>query len=143
MPPHDDSMRKLTEAVGPLRCQLELPASWSDFFDRHGAMPALRAEKRRFPRSYLRGVAALAYRQSLPALPRAETWHAVYTKDVSRGGIAFLHSDPLYPMEQMNLALPDGKSLIVEVVRCRRIQSRCFEIGAVFASELRDVDPDD
>jgi hypothetical protein len=136
-------MRKLIDAVGPLRCELELPSSWSDFFDRRGAMPARLEENRRFPRSYLRGVAALEYRQSLPALPRAEARHAVYTKDVSRAGIGFLHSEPLYPMEQMKLALPDGKSLIVEVVRCRRIQPRCFEIGAVFATEFRDVDLDE
>ena len=130
-------MRKLIEAVGPLKRELELPAAWSDFFDRRGSTPASLEENRRFPRSYLLGVAALAYRQSLPTLPRAETWHAVYTKDVSRGGIGFLHSEPLYPMEQMNLALPDGKSLIIEVVRCRRVQRRCFEIGAVFVSGFR------
>jgi hypothetical protein len=82
-------------------------------------------------------VAALEHRQSLPALPRADTRHVVYTKDVSRGGIGFLHSEPLFPMEQFRLALPDGKSRTIEVVRCRRIQQRCFEIGAVFVSGFR------
>ena len=136
-------MRKLIDAVGPLRCELELPSAWSDYFDRRGSMSMALEERRRFPRNYLRGVAALEYRQSLAALPRSEAWHAVYTKDVCRGGIAFLHSEPLYPMEQMNLALPDGKWLIIEVVRCRRIQHRCFEIGAIFATEFRELDLDE
>ena len=140
MPPHDDSIRKLVETLGPLRDGPQLPSSWSDYFERRGLMPASIEEKRRFPRSYLRGVAALQHRQSFPALPRAEAWHAVYTKDVCRGGIGFLHRQPLYPKEQMNLAFPDGKSRIVEVVRCRRIQPRCFEIGAIFATELRPLD---
>ena len=140
MPPGDDQIRKLSESVGPLVCEVELPSSWEDFFDRRGMMPIALDEKRRFPRSYLRVSAALQYRQSFPALPRGETWHKVYTKDVCRNGVGFLHSEQLFPMEQLALVLPDGRCRRIEVVRCRRIQPRCFEIGAVFITDFRVVD---
>ena len=138
MPQHDPGMQKLIEAVGPLKCEVELPSSWTDYFDRRGMMPTCLQEKRRFPRSYLRTSAALEYRQSFPALPRSATWYEVYTKDVSRGGVAFLHGEELYPMEQMSLVLPDGRLHPIEVVRCRRIQDRSFEIGAVFITGFRE-----
>jgi hypothetical protein len=125
--------------VGPIECKIELPSSWSDFFDRRGRLRGALEDKRRFPRIYLRASAAVQYRQSFPALPRPETWHKVYTKDVSRTGLGFLHSEPLYPMEQLCLVLPDGCCRRIEVVRCRRIGPRCFEIGAVFIKEFRDA----
>jgi hypothetical protein len=139
MPQRDPRIQKLIETVGPLKCELELPSSWADYFDRRGPMPTTFQEKRRFPRSYLRTSAALQHRQSLLALPRAETWYKVYAKDVSRGGVGFLHGEQLFPLEQMNLVLPDGRSRPIEVVRCRRIQERCFEIGAVFIAGFREA----
>jgi hypothetical protein len=142
MPPGDDQIRKLTNALGPLKCEVELPSSWTDYFHRRGTIPTRPNERRRFPRSHLRASAALQYRQSFPALPRGEDWHKVYTKDVSRAGLAFLHSEQLYPKEQMALLLPDGRSRAIEVVRCRRIQARCFEIGAIFITGFREPDAD-
>jgi hypothetical protein len=140
MPPGDDQIRKLSQMVGPLPCEVELPAAWSDFFDHRGPTPTCPRERRRFPRPYLRAMAALRHQRSLPALARSTTWHKVYTKDVSRAGVGFLHSEQLFPMEQMRLVMPDGRCRRIEVVRCRRIQERCFEIGATFISDFRETD---
>jgi len=137
----DARRKQLIDLVRGLKCQVELPPSWKDFFDRSGRMLTSFDEQRRFPRSYLRTKAALEYRQSFPALARHSTWHGVYSASMSRGGMSFLHFEQLFPKEQMNLVLLDGKLRPIEVVRCRRVQERCFEIGAVFINGFRAPEP--
>ena len=139
----NDRTPGIAEAVSQLKCEIELPSSWKDYFGRRGQLPTCMGDKRRFPRSYFRGAAALHYRQSFPALPRRDLWYRVFTKDVSRGGISFLHGEQLFPGEQMTVVLSDGRSRPVEVVRCRRIEDRCFEIGAKFIAGLRSPAPAD
>ena len=56
---------------------------------------------------------------------------------MSRGGILIVHSQELFPAEQMTMVLPDFKTRFIEVTRCRRIQDCCYEVGAVFVSSLR------
>jgi len=133
----------IAEAVSQLKCEIDLPSAWKDYFDRRGQLPTCMGDKRRFPRSYFRGTAALHCRQSFPALPRPDLWYKVYTKDVSRSGVSFLHGEQLFPGEQMTLVLPDGRSRHVEVVRCHRVQQRCFEIGATFIAGLHKPAPAD
>ena len=137
MPQSDDPKQPLAEA-GPGRCEAEPPSSWADFFSRHGMTPTCPNDRRRFRRVYFRGTASLEYRQSFPACPRSRARYRVCTKDLSRGGLAFLHSEQLFPRERMSIVLPDGKAHDIEVVRCRRIEPRCFEIGAVFTASLRE-----
>jgi hypothetical protein len=130
----DRSENRLAKRADALEGEVELPTWWTDFFQRQGPMPTCAGDRRRFPRSYFRSNAALHYRQTFPALPRAEAQHGVYTKDVSRAGLSFYHVEQLFPREQMSIVLPDGRTLHFEVVRCRRIQERCYEIGATFVS---------
>ena len=55
--------------------------------------------------------------------------------NVSRDGIGLLHSEPLYPRENMRLLLLNGQLATIEIVNCRRLGPRCFEVGAqVFSS---------
>jgi hypothetical protein len=100
-------------------------------------MPTLADENRRFPRFYVRGLGALESCQSLPGKPRTGAWHGVYTKDISREGVGFLHSEQLYPRERMRIVLTDGVPRLMEVIHCRRIQRRCYEIGSRFVAEFR------
>jgi len=137
VPPGNDRMQALSESRR-LVCEIELPSSWKDFFDRRGMMPIPPDDRRRFPRSYLRVGAALQDRPSLPALPRSNAWHKVYAKDLCRTGVGFLHSEQLFPKEQLAIVLPDGRPRRIEVVRCRRIGRRCFEIGAIFITHFRE-----
>jgi len=119
-------------------CLVRLPPDWSDFFEKTGLVQGVMAERRQFPRINLRSRAVLQYRQTFPSLPRPAFTYTVYTKDISRSGLAFLHGEQLYPSEQMIIILPDGKPRKIEIVRCRRIGPSCFEIGARFAGS---VDP--
>lgn len=130
---NENSSEKLNFPLANAPCLVRLPPQWEDFFEKTGWVPAILPDRRRFPRVYLRTQALLVYRQTFPALPRPAIAYTVYTKDISRGGIGFLHGEQLFPSEQMILILPDGKARLIQVVRCRRIGPNCFEIGAQFA----------
>ncbi len=126
------------ETLEDLACRVELPPVWEDFFEKTGALPSGADDKRRHPRHYLRTYAAVGYHQTFSSVPRRQAWHKVYTKDVSRSGLAFLHSEQLFPRERLEILLPDGRTCFIEVARCHRIQDRCFEVGARFVDKLHE-----
>ena len=71
----------------------------------------------------------LEYDETFSSIPREHTIAQVMTRDISRSGIAFLHSEQLFPGERVSLWLPIGKrSYVVE--RCVELNDHCFEIGA-------------
>ncbi|HVX60856.1 MAG TPA: hypothetical protein VHC19_09645 [Pirellulales bacterium] len=118
-------------------CRVELPEAWDDYFDRAGPIPSFPGDNRRFPRYYIRGRAAMAIIDALPGKPRDESWHGVYTKEISREGLRFLHSEQLFPREKLQIIMPDGQTRIVEVARCRRVQPACYDVKTRFAPEAR------
>ena len=132
-------MQRLAEALADCCCEIELPDTWHDFFEKTGVLAGAYAEGRRFARNRFRGCAAIRHAQTFPSLRRPATWHKVYTKDISRCGLGFLHSQQLFPRECMHIFLPEGTRRTVEVVRCRRLGRRCFDIGARFAEEFPDL----
>lgn len=147
----DDTKLLLADAVQQLPCDVDLPREWDDFFHRPETRPLwmVPVDKRRHERRYLRAVAGLQYRQTAPVLHRPMQWLRVYMTNLSRSGIMFLHAEQLFPRERMRMVLPDPRvrefvddpeNSIIEVVRCHRIQDRCFEIGAEFVDEISDVD---
>ena len=125
----DDAVLLLTETAACLKCEVNLPESWSR--NENGAIASAVGpdDQRRFPRYLLRGCAALESRSTLPALDRPQTWYKVFIKNVSRGGLSFYHGEQLFPAERMRILLPDGTECTFEVTRCVRIQTHCFEIG--------------
>jgi hypothetical protein len=93
------------------------------FFSAHGAGPIYYDNRRIYHRFFMRGKAVLK---------RGANMHGTYTKDVSRQGIGFLSPVPLLPKEKIKLRVAAAE-LSLEVTRCRRIDSACFECGARFA----------
>lgn len=122
----------LSKCLTACICEIDLPVAWRNFFDESGAMPTCVGDTRRFPRFYARGKGALESRQSLPGKLRPVQWRGIYTKNVSREGLGFLHSEQLFPRERMRVLLADGVPREIEIACCRRIQRRCYEIGARF-----------
>ncbi|HEY2760339.1 MAG TPA: hypothetical protein VGI75_06340 [Pirellulales bacterium] len=123
--------------INSFACEVEIPARLKENFERTGYMMSDQEKRRRFPRFHCRGEkkrAGLQYQSTLPALPRKMSWHNVYLNNISRGGVSFLHSEPLYPREQMQLLLPNGKLVCIEIVYCRRLEQRCYDIGAHITS---------
>lgn len=114
---------------------MKVPATWRESFERQGPETPWPENDRRFARVHCRSqgnVVALESRQSLPGLPRAAGWYAVYLADFSRGGVGLVHGEQLFPCERMRLALPTGLVQWIEVARCQRVDERCYVIGATF-----------
>lgn len=134
---HAETNPGVTE-IGRLPLTVQLPAACEADFDRGGLAPSLRGCRRRFPRLRCRNknnIAALQYRQTLPGLPRESGWFAVYLTDIGRGGMGFLHGEPLYPKEQFPVVFSDGKPRLVEIARCERVDKCCYSIGARFVEQ--------
>jgi hypothetical protein len=109
-----------------------LPAEWDTFYEKRGPLPAIQADERHSPRFYLRSPAKLEFHHTLPARPRPDKPEKVLIKDISRIGLALLHSEPLYPLEQLRVTLIDGAQHVVEVARCRRVKQNCFIVAGRF-----------
>ena len=120
--------------LSKLSCDVQVPSEWTDFFSRQGMLPSIEGDRRRFGRKYMPGKAVLEITNTLPSINRQQLVHAVYTRDISRGGISFLHVDQLYPGEAGRLWLPDRR-LPVEVVRCSRVNSQCYVVGATLPDD--------
>jgi hypothetical protein len=128
----NDAQPLAIEAIAALPCEVQLPAGWGAGAAEKGLFASGPDERRGFLRRGLQICAALEYRQTFPSLGRARAWHRVYVVNVSRSGLLLLHSEQLFPKERLVVVLPDGKDVLVEISRCRRIQERCFEVGGRF-----------
>jgi hypothetical protein len=132
----DDSKHSAAELIAALPCAVELPAELRNNFERHG-VAAFDGDRRRYPRVYCRSEsnrAAMQHRKTLPQLKRDSNWQSVYVTNLSRDGIGFLHSEALYPCEGVRLFMLNGKNVSLEIVSCRRLHARCFDIGAQISS---------
>src|SRR5213078_1009735 len=104
--------------------KVELPVALRPaYFSVQGPAPMYHDNRRSYHRYFMRGKAVLK---------RGESIIGTYTKDVSRQGVAFLSPFPLLPKERVRLRVP-ATELNLEVARCRRVDSNCFECGARFA----------
>jgi hypothetical protein len=133
-----------------LRCEIVIPSSLGDFFYEKQSQAVVADDRRRYKRWNFRNVGALETPQTFDDLERLPCWQRIYVKDISLGGMAFLHSEQLYPLEQMRILLPERtlepllqgrKKRIAEVVRCRKWGDRCFEIGVKFLEKFRHDKP--
>ena len=120
-----------------VKCEVELPPEWNDRRQlAKGPLPTVSNDRRRFPRFHYRVRAILQCRETFPARRCSREAYMVYTETISRGGLIFLHSEQLFPSQQIRIYLPGGMPQDLQVVRCRQLHERCFEVGARFALEL-------
>jgi hypothetical protein len=125
----------LKELLSTCACRLLI----SDVADRllkgQGLGSGSPADVRRYPRYATQGWGALQYQPTFPSLTRAPELHAVLLVNLSRGGLAFLHSEQLFPREQLRVTLPDGTSRTVLVTRCHWLGPSCFMVGGEFRAK--------
>jgi len=100
-----------------------IPVEMTDFFQREGPLPARMKCRRAYPRFYMRGIAILRL---------DERCLGVYTVDASRSGIRFFSPIQLLPDFRAHLRLPKVQEFQIEVVRCCRLDERCYDCGAIF-----------
>lgn len=133
--------QRLAAAITQLKCEIDFPASWKEFFKESGLAPGDSNEKRRFPRWKNPTLAGLFCSATFPVLPRAERWHPIYLKDVSQGGVSLIHCEQLYPLERVRLLFIDDVSSqlfrncclrTAQVSWCRHVQAKCYEVGVYF-----------
>jgi hypothetical protein len=98
-------------------------------------LPTFTTEQRRYARREFRNSAAVTLESSLPAFPRDGQRHLTLTIDISRGGTCFLFPSELYPSETGMLDIAGVGEKRFAIVRCRRLTSKCFQIGARFIAK--------
>ena len=103
--------------------KVDLPESLkTELCGAQGLTPVFHDNRRSYHRYYMRGKAVLK---------RGPAMLGVFTKDLSRQGVAFLSPLALLPKERVTLRVP-VRELSLEVTRCRRLSQNCFECGARF-----------
>ena len=103
--------------------RVELPCSLDTYLGQRGPLMVHPDSRRRYHRFHFRVAAILSY-EGID--------YAGFTKDISRMGMGIYSPIQLFPCDVVSLYLPDREPIQVEVTRCLRIQSRCYECGVVF-----------
>lgn len=135
-----DYPTQFSDVIQSTECEIELPIEWSDFFDQRGEAPSFADDQRKHRRMIVRTHGMMWFEECLPSLPRELSGTVIYTKDFSRQGAGFLSPFEVYPEEILRLVLPTFW-VRLHVVRCRRITSKCYEVGAELI-ERSDPSPD-
>lgn len=123
------------DLLSQCRDNLQLTPEAAAMLRQSGFAPSCEDDRRRRPRRRVQWRVPLLVLSTLPALSRAEEWHASWVIDISRSGAGLLHWEQLYPCERLRLALPDDGMRLAEVVWCQRLGANCFHIGSRFIED--------
>jgi len=134
---HSQKMKLLLDR---LRCRIELPEQFAELQHRRGVLPSTTEDMRSAARMYCPGKILVESFASLPAIPRNHQYVVGYSVDISANGIRFLHDTELYPGEVVTL-WTFAQRLPCTVVRCRRMNGTCYEIGGTFADDDPSIKP--
>jgi hypothetical protein len=115
----------IDEVWEKLSCNVQLPESWDDEESPTGPKAAQQGDERRYRRFHLRGRAVLELNGK---------YFAVFTKDISRSGLAFLCEQQLFPCQKAGVWFASRPRGEIKIARCRRIGERCYECGANFVT---------
>ena len=99
----EDYSKLLNKVINSCECDLAVPREWQDRLTRRGVVPPTLDDQRRYIRHHFNGRGVLEYDETFSSIPREHTIAQVMTRDISRSGIAFLHSEQLFPGEQVSL----------------------------------------
>ncbi|RCS43907.1 hypothetical protein DTL42_18125 [Bremerella cremea] len=117
--------------MNTLPLEIAVPRKMIEVYQGTGPTLTSMAEQRRFVRFRYLTKAILRYKQSFPSIPRSDSLRLVLVTDVSKTGIGILNSEQLFPSERVNLWTSGKGILQITVARCRKVNDRCFEIGAI------------
>ena len=130
-----DYPTKFGELIQSVPWDIELPIEWAGYFHERGEVPCYTEDERNNQRLKVRTHGLMYADQPLPFRSRAGGPTGVYTRDFSRHGCGLLTHFELFPGERIRVALPTFW-VQLEVVRARRITSKCYEIGTVLIKRL-------
>ena len=130
-----DYPTKFGELIQSVAWEIELPIEWAGYFHERGEVPCYSDDERNNQRLKVRTHGLMYFEQPLPFRPRGGGPIGVYTRDFSRHGCGVLTHFELFPCEKIRVVLPTFW-VQLEVVRARRITSKCYEIGTVLIKRL-------
>jgi hypothetical protein len=116
----------LEQILEDLPQRVRIPSVWPEFFEQTGPMMTIHDDRRLTPRFYYRGWAVAEIDGEQFAVP---------TKDISCGGISFLHHEQFAPLEQIEVSLPCGICASAQVTRSMQIEDDCYDVGARWVNE--------
>lgn len=126
-----DYHEQLKSLLADTEVRVELPVEYREVLASRGKVKLHADERRRFARRVFPVKAILEVKPTVSGIARDHEFHVVFTRDFSRGGIAFYHASELFPGERPILWLQPGKFMCT-IVRCVRISKDCYDIGATF-----------
>jgi hypothetical protein len=91
-------------------------------------------DSRRFPRFAADVEARLESDGTYACSGFASTSQGVLLRDISRGGVRFVHGAEIFPGERFELRLPNGREMHVEASWCRRVAAGVYVTGCRFCS---------
>ena len=103
-----------------------LPQSWTE--SGPATIPS-GSEGRRHPRYYFRTLATATIYPPVGQEEKGPHTCFVLTRDLSRGGVSFLHPVPLFQSQRVDLEFPTDQKLSVEIKWIRRLEQNCFLLG--------------
>jgi hypothetical protein len=96
------------------------------------------SDSRRFRRAPASASCILQSQPTFASAGHATVSQDVWLRDISRGGVRFIHGAQLFPGERSVLTLSTGVQLQLETVWCRRVEGILFVSGCHFVT---DADP--
>ena len=133
-----DYRTKLEQLIHSIDWKIKIPDEWADYFEDTGRPAAFADDQRHNQRLKIRTCGILWFEKAIPIRSRQKTPMGIYTRDFSRQGTGFLSPCEIYPEEQVRIVLPTFW-VQLRVARARRINAKCYEIGAVLS---RQHEPD-
>lgn len=113
---------------------LPLPPLDEELLHRTAGGGAVWGDSRRFPRFAAAAEAQLQEEGTFASAGRAPSSQTVLLRDLSRGGLRFLHGGELFPAERCSIVLPNGSRMRLEVIWCRRMGAGVYMSGCRFFS---------
>ena len=111
-----------------------LPLLDEELLHRTAGGGAIWGDSRRFPRFAAAAEGLLVEEGTFADAGHAPSSQTVLLRDLSRGGLRFLHGGQLFPGERCGIKLPNGSSMRLEVMWCRRVGAGIYMSGCRFFS---------
>src|SRR3954452_21124012 len=97
-------------------------------------LPPGAADCRRFQRYQFTLRAKATIYPTSDAIDQRPKQRSVMTCDLSRGGICFMHSQPLTTGQRVDIELTDGRRFSLSVRRVNRMEDGWYAMGCTFAA---------
>lgn len=114
---------------------VSLPTVSEYLLDQAKAGGPIWGDSRRFPRFAADVEAHLESAGTFACSGFPPQSQSVLMRDISRGGVRFVHGAEIFPGERFELRLPIGRRMHVQASWCRRIASGIYVTGCRFVSE--------